>query len=66
MKMVFSANKLGISRTNIQIQPKSETQVPSSPTINEPNSTVNISTQILRLGMLSRIQNASDCSSCGK
>jgi len=64
--MVFSANKLGISRTNIQIQPKSETQVPSSPTINEPNSTVNISTQILRLGMLSRIQNASDCSSCGK
>ena len=64
--MVFSANKLGISRTNIQIQPKSEIQVPSSPTINEPKTTMNIHTQILRLGMLERIQNASDCSSCGK
>jgi hypothetical protein len=68
--MVFSANKLGIPRTNIQPQyqnqPNSEIQSPILQNTNGPNSTVNISTQILRLGMLSRIQNASDCSSCGK
>ena len=66
MKMIFSANKRGIPRNNIQPLSNPERQTPSSPTINEPKTTMNINIQILRLGMLARIQNASDCSSCGK
>ena len=62
MKMVFSANKTGIPRTSIQPQPQNQGPVITL----DKQFNNNLTSQILRLGMLSRIQNASDCSSCGK
>jgi hypothetical protein len=61
MKMLFSANKRGIPKNNIQIQTQAISQ-----NINEPKPEINIFTQLLRFGMLARIQNASGCSNCGK
>jgi len=56
--MVFSANKRGIPRTNIQQQP------PVITIDNKVNN--NLTSQILRYGMVARVLSASDCSSCGK
>jgi hypothetical protein len=62
MKMVFSANKIGIPRTNIQPQPQNQTPVI---TIDKQLNN-NLTNQILRYGMVARVLSASDCSSCGK
>ena len=62
--MFFSANKRGIPRNNIQIQP----QQPLEPiqNINENKDIFNANAYLLKYGMLARIQNAPGCSSCGK
>jgi len=62
MKMVFSANKRGIPRTNNQPQPQNQIQVITLD--NQVNN--NLTSQILRYGMVARVLSASDCSSCGK
>jgi hypothetical protein len=62
MKMVFSANKRGIPRTNIQQQPQNQTPVIKLD--NQVNN--NLTNQLLRYGMVARLLSASDCSSCGK
>jgi hypothetical protein len=62
MKMVFSANKRGIPRTDIQPQPQNQTHVITID--NKVNN--NLTSQILRYGMVARVLSASDCSSCGK
>jgi hypothetical protein len=58
MKMVFSANKRGVPRTNIQPQPPVN--------ILDKQLNNNLTNQILRYGMVARVLSASDCSSCGK
>ena len=62
--MVFSANKRGIPRTNIQPQPQNQTPVITID--NQVNNNNNITNQLLRYGMVARLLTASDCSSCGK
>jgi len=66
MKMVFSANQRGIPRNNIQPSIKPESQSMTLFTSDEAKTTLYTNNKILRLGMLARIQNTSDCSSCGK
>jgi hypothetical protein len=58
MKMVFSANKRGVPRTIIQPQPQ---VITLDKQVNN-----NLTSQILRYGMVARVLSASDCSSCGK
>lgn len=60
--MVFSANKRGIPRTNIQ--PQQQNQTPVIKLDNQVNN--NITNQLLRYSMVARLLSASDCSSCGK
>jgi hypothetical protein len=62
MKMVFSANKMGISRTSIQQQPQNQTPVITL----DKHLNNYVTNQLLRYGMVARVLNASDCSSCGK
>lgn len=61
--MVFSANKRGIPRINIQPQ-QTQNQTPVIKLDNQVNN--NLTSQILRYGMVARLLTASDCSSCGK
>lgn len=60
--MVFSANKMGISRTSIQQQPQNQTPVITL----DKHLNNYVTNQLLRYGMVARVLNASDCSSCGK
>ena len=60
--MVFSANKRGIPRTNIQQQ--TQIQTPVIRLDKQVNN--NLTNQLLRYGMVARLLTASDCSSCGK
>lgn len=62
--MVFSANKRGIPRTNIQQQQQPQNQTPVITLEKQVNN--NITSQLLRYGMVARLLSASDCSSCGK
>jgi hypothetical protein len=62
MKMVFSANKMGISRTSIQQQPQNQTPVITL----DKHVNNNVTNQLLRYSMITRVLIASDCSSCGK
>ena len=61
--MVFSANKRGIPKTNIQPQ-QTQNQTPVITLEKQVNN--NITSQLLRYGMVARLLSASDCSSCGK